>query len=148
MTNSYHRDRQYKIVNGFPQSLHVSSVYFPNEVPLPSRVKYYFKASVAFSSYEEYLLSLIVKQGWKDFYEAKVRLNLPDKKHIVVDCKEKVGFVFSGIDDKLVIRNMLVLAGSGENIYHPEQPLIFSDKRMNRQIELKRIELNEFYDLD
>ena len=148
MTNSYHRDRQYKIVNGFPKSLHVSSVYFPNEVPLPNRVKYYFKASFAFSSYEEYLLSLIVKQGWKDFEEAKVRLNLPDKRHIVVDCKEKVGFVFSGIDDKLVIRNMLVLAACGENIYHPDNPLIFSDKRMNRQIELKRIQLNEFYDVD
>jgi hypothetical protein len=148
MTNSYHRDRQYKIVNGFPKSLHVSSVYFPNEVPLPNKVKYYFKASVAFSSYEEYLLSLIVKQGWKDFEEARVRLNLPDKRHIVVDCKEKVGFVFSGIDDKLVIRNMLVLAACGENIYHPDNPLIFSDKRMNRQIELKRIQLNEFYDVD
>jgi hypothetical protein len=148
MTNSYHRDRQYKIVNGFPKSLHVSSVYFPNEVPLPNKVKYYFKASVAFSSYEEYLLSLIVKQGWKDFEEARVRLNLPDKRHIVVDCKEKVGFVFSGIDDKLVIRNMLVLAACGENIYHPDNPLIFSDKRMNRQIELKRIQLNDFYDVD
>ena len=137
----YYRD-------GYPKSLHLANVYFPNEVSLPNRVKYYFKASVAFSSYEEYLLSLIVKQGWKDFEEARVRLNLPDKKHIVVDCKEKVGFVFSGIDDKLVIRNMLVLAACGENIYYPDNPLIFSDKRMNRQIELKRIQLNEFYDVD
>jgi hypothetical protein len=43
---------------------------------------------------------------------------------------------------------MLVLAACGENIYHPDNPLIFSDKRMNRQIELKRIQLNEFYDVD
>jgi len=137
----YYRD-------GYPKSLHLANVYFPNEVSMSNRVKYYFKASVAFSSYEEYLFSLIVKQGWKDFEEARVGLNLPDKKHIVVDCKEKVGFVFSGIDDKLVIRNMLVLAACGENIYHPDNPLIFSDKRMNRQIELKRIQLNEFYDVD
>jgi hypothetical protein len=134
--------------NGFPKSLHVSNVYFPNEVPLPSRVKYYFKSSEPFSSYEEYLFSLIVRQGWHSLEEAKSMVDLPTESHIVVDCKEKVGFVFSGINEKLVIRNMLVLAGSGENIYHPEQPLIFSDKRMNRQIELKRIELNEFYDLD
>jgi hypothetical protein len=147
MSISYERWRNY-LKYGYPKSLHLANVYFPNEVSLSNRVKYYFKASVAFSSYEEYLLSLIVKQGWKDFEEAKVRLNLPDKRHIVVDCKEKVGFVFSGIDDKLVIRNMLVLAACGENIYHPDHPLIFSDKRMNRQIELKRIQLNEFYDVD
>lgn len=134
--------------NGFPKSLHLSSVYFPNEVPLPSRVKYYFKSSEPFSSYEEYLFSLIVKQGWHSLEEAKSMVDLPTESHIVVDCKEKVGFVFSGINEKLVIRNMLVLAGCGENSYHPEQPLIFSDKRMNRQIELKRIHLNEFYDMD
>lgn len=148
MTNSYYRDRQYKSINGFPKSLHVSNVYFPNDVPLPNRVKYYFKSSEPFSTYEDYLLSLIVKQGWHSFEEAKSMLDLPKERHIVVDCKEKVGYAFSGINEKLVIRNMLVLAGSGENIYHPEQPLIFSDKRMNRQIELKRIQINEFYDLD
>ncbi|MFN9379896.1 MAG: hypothetical protein ACK6BQ_07960, partial [Bacteroidota bacterium] len=71
MTNSYYRDRQYKSVNGFPKSLHLSNVYFPNEVPLPSRVKYYFKSSEPFSSYEEYLFSLIVRQGWHSLEEAK-----------------------------------------------------------------------------
>ena len=105
MTNTYYRDRQYKSVNGFPKSLHLSNVYFPNEVPLPSRVKYYFKSSEPFSSYEEYLFSLIVKQGWHSLEEAKSMVDLPTESHIVVDCKEKVGFVFSGINEKLVIRN-------------------------------------------
>jgi hypothetical protein len=148
MTSIYYRAWLYKCENGFPKSLHVSNVYFPNEVPLSGRVKYYFRSSEPFSTYEEYLFSLIVKQGWRSLEEAKSMLELPKERHIVVDSKEKIGFTFSGINEKLVIRNMLVLAGSGENSYHPEHPLIFSDKRMNRQIELKRIHLNEFYDLD
>ena len=85
MTNSYYRDRQHKIVNGFPKSLHVSNVYFPNEVPLPSRVKYYFKSSEPFSSYEEYLFSLIFKQGWHSLEEAKSMVDLPAESHIDVD---------------------------------------------------------------
>lgn len=148
MMNIIYRPWMDQAENVFPQKSHVSSVYFPNEVPLSSRVKYYFKSSEPFSSYEEYLFSLIVRQGWHSLEEAIARLDLPTESHIVVDCKEKVGYVFSGINEKLVIRNMLVLAGSDENSYHPEQPLIFSDKRMNRQIELKRIHLNEFYDVD
>lgn len=148
MMNIIYRPWMDQAEYSFPQKSHVSSVYFPNEVPLSSRVKYYFKSSEPFSSYEEYLFSLIVRQGWHSLEEAKSMVDLPTESHIVVDCKEKVGYVFSGINEKLVIRNMLVLAGSGENSYHPEQPLIFSDKRMNRQIELKRIHLNEFYDVD
>lgn len=133
---------------GYPETLHVSNVYFPNEVSLPDRVKYYFKSSEPFITYEEYLFSLMYKQGWHSLEEAKLMLDLPKERHIVVDSKEKMGYTFSGINEKLLIRNMLVLAGSGENSYHPDQPLIFSDKRMNRQIELKRIHLKEFYDLD
>jgi len=148
MTNIFYRDWLYKSQHGFPKSLHVSNVYFPDEVPLPDRVNYYFRSSEPFSTYEEYLFSLIVNQGWHSLEEAKAMLGLPRERHIVVDSKEKIGYSFSGINEKLVIRNMLVLAGCGENSYHPEQPLIFSDKRMNRQIELKRIHLNEFYDLE
>jgi len=95
---------------------------------------------------ENLILRLCKKLGWKNAEEAAIKLKLPSEKLLIIP-NGPVPEV--NIPDlKKLLRSGLILSKCSEIYYNPDSPMIFTVNRLHRNIELIKININNYYEMD
>jgi hypothetical protein len=95
---------------------------------------------------EEWLINEMENLGWTSSEEAAGDLLLPGEKMLV---HQSIGApANSGLTGRSLVRTALILARCNESFYVPGSPLIFTRKRLNRSIDLIKINIKSYYELE
>lgn len=94
---------------------------------------------------EDWLKGLLRLAGWKNIEEAISHVPLPNKRLMAFPVK---AIAPMPLNHREWIHQALILAKTNEVCYHPGAPLIWTRKRMHRNIQLIDINLDKFYGLD
>ena len=95
---------------------------------------------------EKYYLSIARKLHWNNWEEALPCLNLPAGRWLIFPASDNLKPANSLLIRKL--RSAVILSKSSKSHYSIESPMIFTRKRLERNIEMIKINLNNYYELD
>lgn len=124
----------------------VSSNIFTNKCLKVKNESIVFSVKQNKRNIENLILRLCKKLGWKNAEEAALKLKLPAEKLLVIP----IGPVpeVNTVDLKKLLRSGLILSKCSENYYNPDSSMIFTLNRLNRNVELIKINFNNYYELD
>ena len=98
------------------------------------------------SDIENWLTKQAIKMGCKSLADAEKKLSLPGERMLVNQSGE--GKPKGNLKAHDLIRTALILARCNDSFYLPGSPLIFTRNRLNRSIQLIRINIKNYYELD
>lgn len=124
----------------------VSSNIFTNKYLKVKNESLVFSVKQNKPDVENLILRLCKKLGWKNAEIAAKKLKLPAEKLLVIP-NGPVPAV-NTIDPKKLLRSGLILSKCNENYYNPDSPMIFTVNRLHRNIELIKININNYYEMD
>ncbi len=124
----------------------VSSNIFTNKCLKVKNESIVFSVKQNKTNVENLILRMCKKLGWKNAEIAAKKLKLPAEKLLVIPN----GPVPSAnkTDLKKLLRSGLILSKCSENYYNPDSPMIFTLNRLHRNIELIKININNYYEMD
>ena len=124
----------------------VSSSMFTGKTLIQKNEYHSFSVRKDAKDIEKIILRLCEKLGWKTAESAAKKLKLPSEKLLVIP----KGPVHSAnkTDLKKLLRSGLILSKCSENYYNPDSPMIFTLNRLHRNIELIKININNYYEMD
>ena len=98
------------------------------------------------SDIENWLTKQAKKMGCSSIAEAQKKLSLPGERMLVNQTGESKPK--GNLKAPELIRTALILARCNDSFYLPGSPLIFTRNRLNRSIQLIRINIKNYYELD
>lgn len=95
---------------------------------------------------EEWVLTLCEPKAFVGWDDLAAQLNIPDERMLVIP------FVsphhtqnYTKMD---MLRSAVILSKCNKNHYLPDSPMIFTRSRLHRRVELIKLNLNQYYELD
>lgn len=88
----------------------------------------------------------IRKSGFSSLEQAITRLDLPKKRLMAVPVNEIQKS--AAIKPKELLRNAIILGRTSGMTYDPDIPPVFTQRRLDRQLDFFTISTNSFYELD
>jgi hypothetical protein len=95
---------------------------------------------------EEWYLSIARKLHWNKWEEALPSLKLPAGRWLILPARELLKPTRVLLTGKL--RSAVILSKCNKSHYSPDSPMIFTRSRLERKIEMIRINLNSYYEMD
>ncbi len=95
---------------------------------------------------EAWYLSIARKLKWKSWEEAMSYLKLPSGRWLVLPAVDSRRPSRTLLVSKL--RTAVILSKCSKSHYSPDSPMIFTRSRLEREIEMVRINLNGYYEMD
>lgn len=95
---------------------------------------------------EEWLLEIAQQLNWPDLEEAARHLTFPKERLLVLSADEKKQT--DSLSPQDLLRNAVILSKCSGNFYNPDSAMILTRNRLNRCVELIKINLDNYYGLD
>ena len=110
-----------------------------------SRELHYVNIPAGCSDIEEWLLSIARGLNWDGWNEALPRLQLPPCRQLVFPAGDMPSQDASSAAG--LLRSAVILSRCSKSHYAPGSPMIFTRGRLERKIEIIRINLNGYYEM-
>jgi hypothetical protein len=94
---------------------------------------------------EEWVISLYETNAFFDWEQIEAKIKLPTVRMLVLPAKITDRKSISRYE---MFRSAVILSKCNSNFYAPDSPMIFTRNRLNRNIELIKINLNSYYGMD
>ncbi len=95
---------------------------------------------------EHWLLAIALVLNWNTLEEALPHLDLPAGRWMIFPSEGNPAPFKSLLTRKL--RSGIILSKCNKSHYSPDSPMIFTKSRLERKIEMVRINLNGYYEMD
>lgn len=95
---------------------------------------------------EQWLLGISHQLNWPDLEEATQHIVLPKNRLVVLSANEKQPPLSQLPID--ILRNAMILSKCSGSFYNPDSVMILTRNRLNRCVELIKINLENYYAVD
>ena len=147
--SGYSRSKQLNNI-GFPgsrrRSLSINSNFMDNHQMAEEVTVVSLLLPHDITNVEKWLIAQTSKMGCHTITEAEKKLTLPGDKLLVSRSNDDLVDGSLSIVD--TVRNALILARCNDCFYMPGSPFIFTRKRLDRSLQLIKVNIKNYYDLD
>ncbi|CAN5385716.1 hypothetical protein BH10BAC5_BH10BAC5_25780 [soil metagenome] len=104
------------------------------------------KIPAKITNIDSWILAISKRLGWNSLETAIPFLNLPIERLLVIPINMPENELRNS--DIKIIRSAVILSKCSNNYYCPDSPMIFTRNRLDKKVELIKIDLNNYYGVD